>query len=91
MGKRISCSAEYKSNAVELVNGGKSVASVARELGVTETSLRRWIEDVKPPVVDKDARITELESAVKRLKNELHNKEDESAILKKAFGIFVKP
>jgi transposase len=35
---------EFKRNAVELVRTtGKPIARVARELGVTETSLGRWV------------------------------------------------
>lgn len=35
---------EFKRNAVELVRTtGKPIAQVARELGVTETSLGRWV------------------------------------------------
>ena len=35
--------AEFKENAVALVNSGRTVVEVARDLGVTTWSLRRWI------------------------------------------------
>lgn len=91
MGKRKTYSTEYKANAVELVKSGRSVSLIAKELGVTETSIRRWVEASNPPALDKDARIAELETRIKRLETELKDKDEESKILKKAFGIFVKP
>jgi transposase len=38
---------EFKAEAVRVVQqSGKSVAMVARELDLTETALRRWVEQV---------------------------------------------
>ncbi len=36
--------AEFKEEAVRLAKGGKPVAQIARELGVSYESLRHWIE-----------------------------------------------
>ncbi|WP_404364493.1 transposase [Corallococcus coralloides] len=39
---------EFKAGAVKLVlEEGKSVAAVARELDLTETALRKWVEQAK--------------------------------------------
>lgn len=90
MGKRQKYSKEYKQNAVELVRDGKSIATVARDLGVTDTSLRRWMEATKEPVTDKDARIVELEQENKRLRQDLKESQDTADVLKKSLGIFAR-
>ena len=42
---RRSFTADYKTGAVRLVlDEGKTVAGVARDLGLTESSLRNWVE-----------------------------------------------
>lgn len=90
MSQRQKYSKEYKQNAVELVRDGKSIATVARDLGVTDTSLRRWIEETKEPVTDKDARIVELEQENKRLRQDLKESQDTADVLKKSLGIFAR-
>jgi transposase len=90
MGNKQTYSTEYKQNAVEIIKTGKSISTVARDLGVTETSLRRWVEEAKPPIVDKDARIAELEQENKRLRQDLKESQETADVLKKSLGIFVK-
>ncbi len=90
MGKKQTYSAEYKQNAVEIIKAGKSISAVARDLGVTETSLRRWVEEAKPPIVDKDARIAEHEQENKRLRQDLKESQETADVLKKSLGIFIK-
>jgi transposase len=90
MGKKHTYSAEYKQNAVEIIKAGKSISAVARDLGVTETSLRRWVEEAKPPIVDKDARIADLEQENKRLRQDLKESQETADVLKKSLGIFIK-
>jgi transposase len=90
MGKKQTYSAEYKQNAVEIIKAGKSISAVARDLGVTETSLRRWVEEAKPPIVDKDARIADLEQENKRLRQDLKESQETADVLKKSLGIFIK-
>jgi transposase len=90
MGKKQTYSDEYKQNAVEIIKTGKSISAVARDLGVTETSLRRWVGEAKPPIVDKDARIAELEQENKRLRQDLKESQETADVLKKSLGIFIK-
>ena len=43
--KRRTFTPEYKAEVVGLINdGGKAIAAVARDLGLTESTLRRWVE-----------------------------------------------
>lgn len=44
---------EFKENAVALVRAGRTVASVARDLGVTTWSLGRWVQVAKGGQVQK--------------------------------------
>jgi transposase len=47
-GKRRTFSAEYKAEAVRLVDdSGKSIGVIARELGLGETALRRWVQQAE--------------------------------------------
>lgn len=83
---------EYKAEAVELViSSGRSIASVAKDLGINEGTLGNWVNvakkrgDVKekPLNIDERARLKELEEEVRRLKMERE-------ILKKAAAWFAK-
>jgi transposase len=84
--------AEYKTEAVELaINSGRSIAELARDLGINEGTLGNWVKtakkrgDVKekPLDIDERARLKELEEEVRRLKMERE-------ILKKAAAWFAK-
>ncbi len=90
---RRSFSAEFKAEAVRLCKvGDRSIGQVAKDLDLTETALREWVEraDVEagkgPPealVADERAELRELRKRVKRL-------EMEREILKKAAAFFAK-
>ena len=46
--KRRRFSAEYTAETVRLIQrSGKSIGMIARELGIGETALRRWIEQAE--------------------------------------------
>ena len=81
---------EFKANAVRLVTGGRTVAEVARDLGVSEPALRRWTNETKAPVNDSEERIAELEVENKKLKKELADTKEVADILKKSLGIFAR-
>ena len=70
---------EYKAEAVELViNSGRPVAEVARDLGINEGTLGNWVNKAKkdgvfkekPLEVNERARLKELEEENRRLKME---------------------
>ena len=81
-------SVEFRKEAVALVQQeGRGVAQVAESLGISESSLYRWVElygeDAPEDTKSKEAkRIRELEREVRRLKEERN-------ILKKAIKSFV--
>ena len=50
--KRRSFTKEYKAEVVELIRkSGKTISAVSRELDLTETSVRRWVERACPKTV----------------------------------------
>jgi transposase-like protein len=94
MGKqRRRFSQEFKLEAVKLVkSGGVSVAEAARDLGVRDGSLRRWI---KQHEIDRGrgpagALSTEERSELARLRREVRKLKMEREILKKATAFFAK-
>ena len=87
---RRSFTPEYKAEAVELVRAsGKSLIQVARDLDLTETSLREWVraaEREKLPIVLNGSEREELE----QLRRDVRVLRMERDILKKAAAFFAK-
>ncbi len=56
---------EYKADAVALViEGGYTVADVAKKLDISETTIRKWMKKVSPPAVNAGEKaLTETERA----------------------------
>ncbi len=86
-------SAEFKAEAVKLAKQpGISVTSVARDIGVHESILRRWMRDVLSPVKPKQqvSDVDGLAQEVSRLRKENAQLKMERDIIKKALGYFAK-
>ena len=91
-GKYKNYSPEFKEEATRLViDTSRPIADVARELGITETSLGNWVrawrekhaEEEPPLQVSERARLRELERRNRELEMEL-------AFLKKAAAYFAR-
>ncbi|MGI6449371.1 MAG: transposase [Desulfitobacteriia bacterium] len=67
------------------------MGSVAKDLGVSEPALRRWVKASTEPEDEVTKKLAELEAENKRLKKELDDAKDTVNILKKSVAIFVKP
>jgi len=80
---------EFKADASRLVTeGDRSVASVAKDLGINAQTLRNWLgEEKKKPSSDK-AKIMELEAELRAEKRRNSDLEESVAILKKGAAIF---
>lgn len=83
---------EFKREAVRLMaSSGKSIAEVARDLGVNDSVLYRWREQYGRQETglsrDKAASVSELEAEVRRLRRENEVLRQERDILKKALPI----
>jgi transposase len=84
--------AEFKEQAVKRVKDGRSVAAVAKEMGLVEQTLRNWVKagesgsrnGVSPPTV------TEQEMELSRLRAENARLKRENDILRKATAYFAR-
>ena len=83
---------EFKAHAVKMVvEQGKSPTEVANDLGVSQPTIRRWVNEASEPEDSKAKRIAELEAENKRLKKQLKNTKETVDVLKKSVAIFIKP
>jgi transposase len=84
--------AEFKREAVRLAQtSGKSIAQVARELGISDTSIHQWGKELTehgPEAFPGSGHQTAQEEELRRLKRELEIVKQERDILKKAISIF---
>jgi transposase len=85
-------SPEYKDEAVKLViNTGRPVATVARELGVKEQTLGRWVLAFKARQEAGDGALSETERVeLARLRKEVSELKMDRAFLKKASLFFAQ-
>jgi transposase len=91
--KRRNFTAEFKVEAVRLVlDEGKTVGQVARELDLTETALRTWVERARADRgPGKPGALTTVErEELARLRKENRQLQMERDFLKKAAAFFAK-
>jgi transposase len=93
MGRR-SFTVEFKHEAVKLVRErGMTVAQAARDLGLHENVLRKWVRDAKvngTAAFPGRGRQRPDDAEISRLKRELAKAQAERDILKKAIAFFAK-
>jgi transposase len=76
---------EFRADATRLVKeNGRSVASVAKDLGINPQTLRNWLGEDKKRQSPDIARIMELEAELRAEKRRNTDLEESVAILKKA-------
>ena len=82
---RRSFTEDYKTGAVRLVlDEGKTVAAAARDLGLTESSLRNWVEQARADRTKGKTGLTTAErEELTRLRKEVRVLAEEREILKK--------
>jgi transposase len=91
--KRRSFSKDFKLEAVKLVKeGGLSVSRAAQDLGIYETSLRRWIKqyEIDHGQGPAGALTTAEKEELRRLRREVRTLRMEREVLKKATAFFAK-
>lgn len=83
---------EFKTGAVRLVlEEGKTVGAVARDLDLTESSLRKWVEQAQADRTKGRTGLTTAErEELARLRKENRILQEERDILKKATAFFAK-
>ena len=90
---RRSFTKEYKAEVVKLIRtSGKSVGTVSRELGLTETSVRAWVKRAEiDERKDPQGPLTSEERAENtRLRRELKTMTMERDFLRKAAAFFAR-
>ncbi|MGY3134014.1 transposase [Bradyrhizobium sp. USDA 4501] len=95
--ERRSFTEDYKRQAVELVmSSGRSVPSVAKELGLRDSVLRRWVDKVRQeptsaawrPTTQTTPMSADQAAEIARLRQENERLRMERDILKKSIAIF---
>lgn len=94
-GERRSFDRAFKVETVRLITEqGRSIASVARDLNIHDSVLRRWVRQYRE---DKEhsfpgkGHLKPDDEELRRLKRRNAELEEEVAILKKAVAIFTRP
>lgn len=82
----------FKKDAVRRVmaRGTKTVAEIAKELGVSQSMLHRWREQFEPELVGAPPSNQGEREEVERLRRELRDLQAENSLLKKAAALFAK-
>ena len=89
--KARSYSAEYKADAVALViDDDRSVADVARSLGIAGQTLWRWVDQARKDRGDRPGLTTDDLKRVSELERENRRLKDECELLKRAAAFFAK-
>jgi transposase len=91
--KRRAFSAEYKAEVVELIRtSGKSIGAVSRDLDLTETAVRSWVQqaEVDAGRGPTGALTTAEHEELAQLRKRVKTLEMEREILKKATAFFAK-
>ena len=83
---------EYKQEAVRLVDGGRAIRAVARDLGIADQTVHNWVKaQAAGRLGEASAKPFNAEQVeIARLKAELARVKMERDILKKAAAYFAK-
>ena len=83
---------DFKASAIRLVlDEGKTVAAAARDLGLTESSLRNWVDQARADRTQGRTGLTTAErEELAQLRKENRELRTERDILKKAAAFFAK-
>jgi transposase len=86
---RRSFTASFKAEVVALVRqGDRTIPTICREMDLSETAVRRWVEQVAVDAGERDGLTTEEREELRRLRREVRVLRDERDILKRAAAFF---
>lgn len=82
----------FKIDAVRrlMARGSKTVAEVAKEMGVSPSMLHRWRERFEPELAGSTQPAQGEREEIERLRRELRDLQAENTLLKKAAALFAK-
>ena len=82
---------EFKENAVALIQSGRSITEVSRDLGVSDWSLRQWLKSIEGAQALNESKRLSFETPeqreIRRLRQENDYLRRQRDILKKACSI----
>ncbi len=82
---------EFRARIVDLARAGRSLASIAKEFGVTDMSIRNWIRQADLDAGHRtDGLTTEEKQELTRLRKENARLREERDILEKATAWFAR-
>jgi len=82
---------EFRARIVELARAGRTIASLAKEFGVTDTSIRNWLRQTDLDQGRRtDGLTTEEKQELTRLRKENARLREEREILEKATAWFAQ-
>ncbi|WP_267901361.1 IS3 family transposase [Cohnella faecalis] len=84
---------EFKMQTVQMIQEGKPIAQVAREVGVHENSLYRWIAELKQDGMQAfpgSGNLKPEDKALRDLQKQLRDLQEENEILKKGNALLCK-
>jgi transposase len=88
---RRSFTEEYKAEVVALCRGSeKSMAEIARDLDLTESSVRRWVSQAEIDAGRREGLTTDERAELVRLRKENRVLREERDILKRATAFFAR-
>lgn len=90
--KRRKYSPQFRAEAVQMVlETGKSIAQVARDLGVNEGTLQNWVKTWRDENPEPNPELSPVERArVKEMEAEIRRLRMENEFLKKAAAFFAR-
>ena len=82
---------EFKAEVVALVgSSGKSIGQISRDLDLTETGVREWVQRAQVDGGTRDGLTAAAREEIIRLRRQVRVLEEERTILKKAAAFFAK-
>ena len=81
---------EFRRETVELVRQGRSIADVAKSLGVSHQTLRNWCKQTDVDAGKREGLSSEDKEELKQLRRRVRVLEQERDILKKATAFFAR-